>query len=215
MHRQKLSDIYDRLLRHYGHQHWWPAETRLEMIVGAILTQSVAWSNVEKAIANLKAAGVLESTVLHALPTDELAQLIRPSGYYNVKARKIKAFLEHMSRYQFDLDAMFAKGLDDLRAELLAIHGVGPETADSIILYAAFKPVFVIDAYTRRLFPRLGLVPEGIDYETLRAFFETHLPHDVALFNEYHALIVRHSNRTCLKKPLCQECALRNVCHSV
>lgn len=208
----RLLDIYRRLLRHYGPQRWWPAETRFEMIVGAILTQSVAWTNVEKAIANLKAAGALEPAVLHSLSMDHLAQLVRPSGYYNVKARKVKAFVEHLGGYGYDLDALFSQETPALRDELLSIHGVGPETADSIILYAAHQPVFVIDAYTMRLFPRLGLVPEGITYDQIQAFFHENLPRDVALYQEYHALIVQQCKYTCAKKPACTNCPLDAVC---
>ncbi|MBI4321487.1 MAG: hypothetical protein HY675_23590 [Chloroflexi bacterium] len=182
------------------------------MIVGAILTQSVTWSNVEKAIANLKAATALDPVALDSLPIDELARLIRPSRFFNAKAGKIKAFLNHLRAYGYDLDVLFSSDVDSLRQELLSVKGIGPETADSIILYAAFKPVFVIDAYTRRLMSRLGLASDDVDYEGLRRFFEAHLPHDVALFNEYHALIVRHSNRTCLKKPICSGCPLVSTC---
>lgn len=209
---RKLLGIFERLLHHYGPQHWWPAETRFEMIVGAILTQSVAWSNVEKAIANLRSAGALEPAALHALPPEDLAQLIRPSGYYNVKARKVKAFVAHLRGYDYDLDALFCKDTGALREEILSIRGVGPETADSIILYAAFKPVFVIDAYTRRLLPRLGLAKEGLTYDEAQAFFHQNVPHDVELFNEYHALIVIHSKSICRKKPLCAACPLTDEC---
>src|SRR3990170_4709713 len=178
---EKLIDVYDRLFAHYGAQHWWPAETRWEMIVGAILTQSVAWANAETAIRQLRDSNLLEPDRLYAISTDHLAALIRASGYYNVKARKIKAFVTHVhDHYRFDLDLFFSKDLPVLRAELLSIFGVGPETADSIILYAAHKPSFVVDAYTGRLFARLGLAPDGADYETLRAFFEAELPRETS-----------------------------------
>jgi len=208
-----LLDAYERLLRHYGPQYWWPAETRFEIVVGAILTQSVAWSNVEKAIENLKAGQALAPAVLDALSIDELAWLIRPAGYYNAKARKIKAFVAYLcERYQYDLDALFTKEVDALRNELLAIHGIGPETADSIVLYAAGKSVFVVDAYTRRLASRLGLVSNDISYGDLRAAFENNLPHQTPLFQEYHALIVRHAKSICRKRPLCEACPLLSMC---
>jgi endonuclease-3 related protein len=209
----RLLDAYECLLRYYGPQHWWPAETRFEIIVGAILTQSVAWSNVEKAIANLKAAQALNPAVLDALSVDELAWLIRPAGYYNAKARKIKAFVAYLrEHYQYDLDVLFTKEVDALRNELLAIHGIGPETADSIVLYAAGKAVFVVDAYTRRLASRLGLVSNDISYGDLQAAFENNLPHQTPIFQEYHALIVRHAKLICRKIPLCEACPLLSMC---
>lgn len=208
-----LLDIYERLLAHYGPQHWWPAQTPFEVIIGAILTQSVAWSNVEKAIVNLKDARALEPAVLHALPVDQLARLIRPAGYYNAKARKIKAFVAHLhERYRYDLDVLLSQEVEALRHELLSIYGIGPETADSIILYAAGKPVFVVDAYTRRLLSRLGLVSKTIGYDELQAIFEDNLPPRTSLFQEYHALIVRHAKSTCRKQPICALCPLLSLC---
>lgn len=213
LHTRYLMDIYERLLGRYGPQHWWPAQTRFEIIIGAILTQSIAWSNVEKAIANLKTAQVLDPDVLHTLSVDELAQLIRPAGYYNAKARKIKALVSHLHEYyQHDLDALFAEELDTLRNELLSIYGIGPETADSIILYAAGKAIFVVDAYTRRLLSRLGLVSNKVNYSDLQATFEDNLPHRTLLFQEYHALIVQHAQTTCRKRPLCTACPLLPIC---
>ncbi|MBI2954643.1 MAG: endonuclease [Chloroflexi bacterium] len=182
------------------------------MIVGAILTQSVSWANVTKAIANLKRVDALEPAVLAAMPVGELAQLIRSSRFYNMKAGKIVAFLEHLIDYDYDLDAFFSKDVVALRGELLSIKGVGMETADSIILYGAHKPIFVIDAYTRQLMARLGLVPSQIGYEQLRSFFEINLPSDLSLFQEYHALIVHHCNRTCQKRPSCMGCPLISLC---
>lgn len=208
-----LLEIYELLLGHNGPQHWWPAQTRFEIIIGAILTQSVAWSNVEKAIANLKAAKALEPAVLHALSEGELAPLIRPAGYYNAKARKIKAFVAHLhEHYQYDLDALLSKEVHALRSELLSIHGIGPETADSVILYAAGQPTFMVDAYTRRLLSRLGLVSNNIDYGGLQTTFEDNLPHQTSLFQEYHALIVCHGKSICRKKPLCAACPLLSIC---
>jgi len=189
--KPSLIDIYQSLFQQYGPQHWWPAESPLEMIVGAILTQSAAWTNVEKAIHNLKASRNLSIEGLRSLPQHELARLIYPSGYYNVKARKVKAFVDWLAdRYAGDLDRLFALDTAELRNELLSVHGVGEETADSIILYAARKPIFVIDAYTRRLITRLGLAPQKETYAAFQALFMDNLPHDEALFNEYHGLLV-------------------------
>ena len=208
-----LLDIYHRLLDRYGPQHWWPAETPLEMIVGAILTQSAAWGNVEKAIGNLKAREVLSVDRLRQLPEGELARLIYPSGYYNVKAGKIKAFVDWLgAHYDDNLDRLFALDVPALRQELLSVHGVGEETADSIILYAARKPIFVIDAYTRRIITRLGLVPSNNSYAAFQVFFMQRLPHDESMFNEYHALLVRHGKTACRKVPLCDSCCLVLFC---
>lgn len=208
-----LLDIYNRLLHHYGPQHWWPAQTRFEVIVGAILTQSVSWPNVEMALLNLKSAQLLDPAALNTQPVDRLAELIRPSGYYNAKARKIKAFVAYLhEHYQYSLDALFSRDVFTLRKELLSIHGIGPETADCIILYAAGKPKFVIDAYTKRLLSRLGLVSNNLSYDELQAIFENNLPCQTTLFNEYHALIVRHARCICRKMPMCADCPLFSIC---
>ena len=218
-HRQSakppLLATYQLLHDRYGPQHWWPAETPLEMIVGAILTQSAAWTNVEKAIGNLKTGNTLSINGLRKIPLDELARLIHPSGYYNVKARKIKAFVDWLDeRCDGDLDKLFALDIPTLRQELLTVHGVGEETADSIILYAAHRPIFVIDAYTRRIITRLGLAPQKETYASFQALFMDNLPHDKALLNEYHALLVQHGKSICRKKPLCADCCLRQPCPS-
>ena len=211
---QALNNIYQRLLAHYGHQHWWPAQEPFEMIVGAILTQSAAWVNVEKAIANLKAARALSPAALRRLPQPELARLIRPSGYYNVKAAKLRSFAHWLGEYyNDDLDKLFGGDTDYLRQQLLAIYGVGPETADSIILYAANKPVFVIDAYTRRIISRLGLAPINNSYEAYQALFMHNLPADANLFNEYHALLVCLAKDVCRPHPLCRQCCLSDICN--
>ena len=209
----RLRDIHDRLLAAYGPQHWWPGDTAFEIIAGAILTQSASWKNVEKALANLRAAGALSPAGLRSLTEEELAGLIRPSGYYNAKARKLKAFVALLyERFGGDLERMLASPEDELRPALLATHGIGAETADSVLLYAARRPVFVIDAYTRRTFSRLGLAPEGETYDAWQRLFIHGLPPDAALFNEYHALIVRHGKDVCRKQPRCGECALNDVC---
>jgi endonuclease-3 related protein len=210
---EKLLETYRRLYAAYGPQHWWPAGSPFEVVVGAILTQSAAWVNVEKAIENLRAAGVLSPEGLLKVGLDELARLIYPAGYYNAKAHKLKAFLEMLfDRHGGRLDDLFALPLPQLRQELLATHGVGEETADSITLYAAEKPSFVIDAYTRRVFSRLGLEPARDSYASWQAMFSEALPPDVQLFNEYHALIDRHAKTVCRKVPLCDQCCLRQVC---
>jgi len=207
-----LNDIYDRLFHRYGPQHWWPGETPFEVIIGAILTQSTAWTNVEKAIENLKAAGALDPVSLQTISTDRLATLIRPSGYYNAKASKVKAFVDRLcDKYEGNLDRLFELGTGDLRKELLSIHGIGPETADSILLYAAYRPVFVIDAYTKRIIGRLGLAPAKDSYEAFQRLFMKNVPHDERTFNEYHALFVRHGKDVCRKSPKCEGCCLAGL----
>jgi endonuclease-3 related protein len=204
-----LQEIYRRLLERYGPQHWWPAREPFEVITGAILTQSTAWTNVEKAIANLRAAGKLSPTALRKLSEAELAGLIRPCGYYNVKARKLKAFVKWLGEhYNDNLNRVFKNKIEDLRKELLNIYGIGEETADSIMLYAGNKPIFVIDAYTRRIVDRMGLIPSKHDYAGYQKLFTANLAEDVKLFNEYHALLVRHAKEVCRKTPLCQRCCL-------
>ena len=208
-----MRDVYGRLLDTYGPQHWWPGETAFEVIVGAILTQSAAWTNVEKALANLRAAGALSPGVLHGLDEGEIARLIRPSGYFNAKARKLKAFVEMLhERHGGDLDALLALPMGELRSLLLSTHGIGPETADSILLYAAGRPSFVVDAYTRRLFSRIGMKPAADTYQAWQRLFMEALPADAATFNEYHALIVAHGKGVCRKTPRCGECTLRELC---
>jgi len=211
--KQLLPDIYQRLLGRFGPQHWWPADESFEVIVGAILTQSAAWGNVERAIVNLRGVGALSPRALRELPRPKLAALIHPCGYYNAKALKLKAFALWLgNHYDDDLDRLFALDADDLRQQLLAVHGVGPETADSIILYAAGKPVFVIDAYTRRIISRLGLAPEKESYAAYQKFFMENLPSDAKLFNEYHALLVCLGKNVCRRQPLCAECCLGDIC---
>jgi len=209
----RLLGIYERLLNCYGPQHWWPGDSPFEVIIGAILTQSAAWGNVEKAIGNIKSAQVLSVDALRRLPSETLAQLVYPAGYYNAKARKIKAFVEWLwEGYDGDLDRLFELDVAALRRELLSVYGVGQETADSIILYAGYKPVFVIDAYTRRIVSRLGLAPRVSTYSAYQDLFMQGLEPDVALFNEYHALLVRHGKDVCRKSPRCEPCCLAAVC---
>ena len=209
---RRLLQVIRRLHRFYGPQGWWPGDSPFEVIIGAILTQSASWANVEKALGNLKEAGVLSAAALRSLPLERLAQLIYPSGYYNAKAAKIRAFVSYLALYGDDLRPFFQQELAPLRRELLGIHGIGEETADSIILYAAGKPSFVIDAYTRRIFARLGLAPTQRSYRAFQALFNHHLPADTQLFNEYHALLVRHGKALCRKRPLCLQCPLLPLC---
>ena len=209
---EALTDIYNRLFDRYGPQHWWPGDSPFEVIIGAILTQSTAWTNVEKAIANLNAAGLLDPISLDEIATEKLAALIRPSGYYNAKAAKLKTFVERLTRdYGGDLNELIALDTATLRQELLSIHGIGPETADSILLYAAHRPVFVIDAYTKRIIGRLGLAPSSDSYEAFQRLFTDNLPPDEGMFNEYHALFVRHGKEVCRKTPKCDICCLASL----
>ncbi len=207
------TTIYHRLYASFGPQDWWPGDTRLEIIVGAILTQNTAWSNVEKAIANLRGAGALSSlAALKNIRTRTLAKLIRPAGYYNIKAKRIKNFLRFLSsRYQGSLKAMSAQETGTLRQELLGVNGIGQETCDSILLYAFRRPIFVVDAYTKRIFSRHGLFAAGASYEDLQDAFMKRLPSDERLFNEYHALIVRLGKLVCRKNPDCSSCPLESV----
>ncbi len=208
-----LKVVYGRLLDTYGPQHWWPAEGRFEVMVGAILTQSAAWSNVEKAIDRLKSASKLSPSGIRETPAEELAALVYSSGYYNAKARKLKALVSYLGeRYDDDLDAMRSHDTQSLRAELLAVHGIGQETADDILLYALGKPVFVIDTYTRRLLHRLGVADEKQSYAHHQQLFTDELTLDAELFAEYHALIVRHATGPCRKRPECGGCALLDLC---
>jgi endonuclease-3 related protein len=203
----RLRELYRRLLDAFGPQGWWPGETPFEVLVGAVLTQNTNWGNVERAIMNLKAAGVLDFHALRGLPRPELAGLIRPAGYYNLKADRLGNLLDLLhGRFGADWRGVFALPLPAARALLLAAKGVGPETADSILLYAGGLPSFVIDAYTFRALTRHGL-GQGLDYHGLRELFMTSLPAEPALYNEYHALLVRLGKERCRKgRPLCEGC---------
>ncbi len=214
MSRQQLQDIYERLFMRFGAQQWWPGQTTFEIIVGAILTQNTNWGNVEKAIANLKKHGVLSPEKLHQLDADTLAELIRPAGYYNIKAGRLKSFLNRLfAKFDGDLERMGQLSTDRLREELLSIKGIGPETADSIALYAFGKPVFVVDAYTGRILGRHRLLEPGAGYEEVRMLFESSLPREVQLYNEYHALLVRLGKEYCKTKPHCAGCPLEELPH--
>jgi endonuclease-3 related protein len=210
----RIPEIHDRLLAYFGPQHWWPGETPFEIMVGAVLTQNTAWTNVEKGIANLKERGLLTFAAMAALPHAVLAELIRPCGYFNVKATRLhNLFALIRERFAGDLERFAAEELPDLRQALLAVKGIGPETADSILLYAAGKPTFVVDAYTHRILSRHGLVPEEeVLYDEMQRLFMAALPPDPELFNEYHALIVRTAKEFCKKSnPRCGECPLTGI----
>jgi len=207
--QKRLLKIYQKMYDSLGPQQWWPGETPFEIIIGAILTQNTNWLNVEKAIHNVKKAKKLTPKGIHELSLPELAELVRPSGFFNVKAKRIKLFIDWLfSKHNGDLTSLFSYDLPTLRAELLSIKGIGPETADSILLYAGNMPSFVIDAYTHRIFSRHDLIPEECTYDEMKSFFEDNLPQDVKLYNEYHALLVNIGKTFCKPKKLCEHCPL-------
>jgi endonuclease-3 related protein len=209
MTRNTASNMYNTLHAYWGEQHWWPARTRLEMMLGAILTQNTAWSNVEKAIANLRKNGALNFQALEKSSTEELAEWIRPAGYFNQKSGTIKGMVETLrERFNGSLNQLFALDTPTLRKELLSWKGIGPETADSILLYAAKRPVFVVDAYTKRVLSRHGWCDEKASYDSVARLFTDALPEDAQLFNEYHALIVRLGKEHCKTQPKCKGCPL-------
>ncbi len=206
-----LKEFYRSLLTSFGPQGWWPGRTRFEVIVGAILTQNTSWTNVEKAIRNLRKDRLLTPERLHAAQVSRLASLIRPAGYFNIKAGRLRNFTSFLFKdCGGSLDQLFRKDSATLRRELLAVNGVGPETADSIMLYAAGRPEFVIDAYTKRIFSRHGFTSPDTGYDEIKRLFMDNLPKDAALFNEYHALIVKTAKDYCkTKNPRCDECPLK------
>jgi len=208
-----LLKAYERLLAAFGPQHWWPGESPFEIMVGAVLVQNTAWRNVERAIENLRDAGLMEPRAMVAISTDELAELIRPAGYYQVKARRLRNLLQFLlEEYDGSLEAMFDTDLATLRERLLAIHGIGPETADAILLYAGGLPTFVVDTYTHRVLARHGWVGYEADYHEIKDFFESALPADAKLYNEYHALMVRAGKEYCRKTaPKCDTCPLAEL----
>ncbi len=207
--RTTLKHIYERLRQHFGPTHWWPGETPFEIVVGAILTQNTAWFNVERAIIRLKTERLLHPRAILACPRERLEAAIRPSGYFRQKAERLRLFCEYLVlRHGGSVRRMARRPLSQLRGELLAIKGIGPETADDILLYACEKPVFVVDAYTRRILSRHGLTPPDIGYEELRGMFERHLPPDVVMFKAYHGLIVYTGKDFCRKVPRCEGCPL-------
>jgi endonuclease-3 related protein len=209
---ERLMTLYHLLLEQFGPQGWWPARTPFEMMVGAVLTQNTSWENVKKALSSLDREALLEPYRLHAVGTDKLAAAIRPAGYYNLKAKRLKNLVRLIvERWGGDLSAMLAEPQEGLREALLGVNGIGPETADSIVLYAAGYPVFVVDAYTHRILSRHGLSGEEAGYDELQAVFTDALPEDVPLFQEFHALIVRTGKTHCRKRPLCEDCPLQGL----
>jgi endonuclease-3 related protein len=228
-----IKIIYERLLKSFGKQHWWPVTKRgefipryhqnikltekqkLEICFGAILTQNTSWKNVEKAITNLNKNNLIDCNKILGISTKELAQVIKPSGYHNQKSKKLKNFCLFLKKnYNSNLKSLFIKDINKLKEELLSINGIGNETADSIILYAANKPTFVIDTYTKRIFSRIGFCDERWSYDKLQALFTKNLNKDTKVFNEYHALLVELGKNICKKKPLCGKCPLAKICNS-
>lgn len=207
-----MVEIHRRLLSAYGPQGWWPGESRFEIMVGAILTQATAWRNVELALSRLKQASVFSPQGMAHLPQEELKELIRPAGFFRQKARRLQALVELILE-QGGVEALLSLPEEKLREKLLATPGIGPETADSILLYAAGYPVFVVDAYTRRILHRLGvLADEKAGYEEVQELFQGNLPRDPKLYGEYHALLVRHAKEHCRVRPRCPGCPLASLC---
>jgi len=222
---EKLTEIYELLFERFGPQHWWPCtrlgtgwpgDSQFEIIIGAILTQNTNWTNVEKAIANLKNANALSARVLYEMNLEELAALIKPAGYFNIKTRRLKSFLTWLfDEYDGRIENIEQLSTARLREDLLNIKGIGNETADSILLYAFERPIFVVDAYTARVVIRHGLLEGSCDYEQLQQLFQFSLTENVALFNEYHALLVRVGKDFCKPKAKCSGCPLENLPHTI
>jgi len=207
-----LMEMYNLLFSAFGPQNWWPAETELEMMVGAILTQNTSWNNVEKAIQNLKEKDLLSIGRLSQVPASTLTGYIRPAGYHNLKVKRLKNLIEFIEdEYNGDTNRLFSLDTDSIRKGLLSVKGIGMETADSIILYGAGRPIFVVDTYTHRILTRHGLIEEEAGYDDLQLSFMDNLPHDAELFKEFHALIVKTGKDFCRKKPLCSNCPLQNL----
>lgn len=210
--KQRLLKTYERLYRAFGPQHWWPGETPFEVAVGAILTQNTNWGNVEKAIENLKRERSLSAKAIYKMPLNRLASLIKPAGYFNIKAKRLKAFIDFLiNEYDGSMKKMEKEDLETLRVKLLNVNGIGPETADSILLYALEKPIFVIDTYTKRVLSRHKIIGHEEPYEKFQALFHTSLKNDVQFFNEYHALFVRLGKTYCKTKPICGGCPLEGI----
>jgi len=207
----QLQALFQQLFTAYGPRHWWPADTPFEMMVGAILTQNTAWTNVERAISALKVEGWLTAATLRDAPLNRLEQAVRPAGYFRQKSIRLQGFARFYLE-QGEANAMRQVPLPEMRERLLAVNGVGPETADSMLLYALNQPIFVIDAYTKRLLSRLGKVEGNIGYHALQAYCQQHLPKQTTLFQEFHALIVEHAKQHCRAKPICSSCPLANQC---
>ncbi|MFW5770870.1 MAG: endonuclease III domain-containing protein [Spirochaetota bacterium] len=207
-----LNSIYSRMYSHYGPQGWWPGDTPFEIAVGAILTQNVAWVNVSKAIANLKEEKLVTPKKLAGADPDIVKSLIRPAGYYNQKAQTLRDFLSWFSRYRYSFPMLQKRDTDELRRELIMIKRIGPETADSILLYALERKLFVVDAYTKRIFSRVGVLNEEEGYQQVQEFFHRDFTGEIQEYNEYHALIVAHGKDVCKKNPLCDQCCIKTLC---
>jgi endonuclease-3 related protein len=204
-----LHKVYHRLLDAFGPQHWWPGDSPLEVMVGAVLTQNTSWKNVERAIENLRDQDLLSCQQLHEISAEELGELIRPAGYYRLKAQRLKNLIALVvDEYGGSLESMFSIGAGPLRQRLLSVVGIGPETADSIVLYAANLPTFVVDTYSARVLKRHGWIEPEADYHAIKDYFESNLDEDVQMFNEYHALLVRVGKEYCRKTPQCDQCPL-------
>ena len=209
------STLFNKLSTHYGSQNWWPATTPFEMALGAILTQSTNWNNASKALTNLEKRGLLSPSAIDEIPHGRLAIIIRPSGYYNVKAARLKAFANHIyDSYGDDFESYLRRPIDVLRKELLSVKGIGKETADAIILYAGNKAIFIIDEYTKRLFSRIGQGPANKIYDHWQTFFHINVPRITEVYNEYHALIAEHCKTSCNSKPKCDTCFLSGECQT-
>ncbi len=209
---KRLNQIYTALYSAWGPQHWWPGKTVFEIMTGAVLTQNTAWTNVEKAITNLRSGRVLTLAGIERITVRRLSSLIRPSGYHNVKAKRLRNLVDFIRvQYRGSLKKMFSVKSDELRKKLLEVNGIGPETADSILLYAGGKPFFVVDAYTRRILGRHGLINETAPYESVQKLFMDNLPRQSRLYNEFHALLVKAAKEHCKKsRPVCRACPLEN-----
>lgn len=213
--RENLTEIYNLLFEMFGPQHWWPGDGQFEIIVGAVLTQNTNWTNVEKAIANLKGAGCLEPVKLHEIKIEKLAELIRPAGYFNIKAKRLKNLNDWLfDNYQGRLENIESIQTSRLREQLLSVSGIGPETADSILLYAFSRPVFVVDAYTARIAARHGLIEPPFEYAELQRLFTDNLNENVQMFNEFHALLVRCGKEFCRPVARCADCPLKKLPHN-
>ncbi len=209
-----LLRFYESLFTCYGRQHWWPADSDNEVVIGAILTQNTSWSNVEKAIGSMREHECMEFSELNRIDVDELAEVIRSAGTFRIKARRLKAFVSWLfERYDGDLEPALSGNLKDRRRELLSISGIGPETADAILLYAGRRLTFVVDAYTHRVLRRHGLIEGCASYDQVKNLFESNLPGDVQMYNEYHALLVEVGKKHCKTKADCSECPLRHWSH--
>jgi endonuclease-3 related protein len=210
--RSQLLGIYQQLFDALGPQHWWPADSPFEVIIGAILTQNTSWNNVERAIQNLKEKEILDPLRLYNVREGRLARIIKPSGFFNIKTKRVKHFMQFFfEHFQGRVEKMFAEDMLSLRERLLKVNGLGPETVDSILLYAGSKPVFVVDAYTKRIFSRHKLIPEEAAYDDIQGLFMNNLDHDVKMFNEYHALLVYVGKHFCKSKPRCDQCPMNGI----